>query len=65
MKKFPEMEHDDPNQMRVAPDQLGEVIWHFTKPGTIAFGCLIPGHFDAGMQGTVSVAGSPVTSEQH
>jgi len=53
MKKFPEMEHDDPNQVRVAPGQVGEVVWHFTKPGTIAFGCLIPGHFEAGMKGTV------------
>ncbi len=55
MKKFPEMEHEDPNQVRVAPGKVGEVVWHFTKPGMIAFGCLIPGHYEAGMKGTLSV----------
>ncbi len=62
MKKFPEMEHENPNQVRVAPGQVGEVVWHFTKPGMIAFACLIPGHYDAGMKGTVSVA---TTIQQH
>jgi uncharacterized cupredoxin-like copper-binding protein len=56
MKKFPEMEHDDPNQVRVAPGQVGEIIWQFSKPGRLAFACLIPGHYEAGMKGTVSVA---------
>lgn len=56
MKKFPEMEHENPNQVRVAPGQVGEVVWQFTKPGMITFGCLIPGHYEAGMKGTVSVA---------
>ena len=56
MKKFPEMEHKNPNQVRVAPGQVGEVVWHFTRPGMIAFGCLIPGHYETGMKGTVSVA---------
>ena len=56
MKKFPEMEHENPNQVRVAPGQVGEVVWQFTKPGMITFACLIPGHYEAGMKGSVSVA---------
>jgi uncharacterized cupredoxin-like copper-binding protein len=56
MKKFPEMEHDDPNMVTVAPGMTGQVIWKFTKAGTIDFACLQPGHYDAGMKGAVAVA---------
>ncbi|RQP21796.1 cupredoxin domain-containing protein [Piscinibacter terrae] len=56
MKKFPEMEHSDPNQVTVAPGKTGEVIWKFTKAGKIDFACLQPGHYDAGMKGAVNVA---------
>jgi uncharacterized cupredoxin-like copper-binding protein len=56
MKKFPEMEHSDPNMVTVAPGQTGEVIWQFTKAGKIDFACLQPGHYDAGMKGAVTVA---------
>jgi uncharacterized cupredoxin-like copper-binding protein len=55
MEKFPEMEHDDPNSVRLAPGKTGEIIWKFTKSGDLKFACLIPGHFEAGMHGDVSV----------
>ena len=56
MKKNPEMEHADENMVTVAPGKSGEIIWHFTKAGKVDFGCLQPGHFDAGMKGSVSVS---------
>ena len=55
MKKNPEMEHDDPNARRVAPRKTDEIVWRFTKAGQFEFGCLIPGHREAGMIGTVIV----------
>jgi uncharacterized cupredoxin-like copper-binding protein len=55
MKKFPEMEHDDPNGKRLVPKKSAEIVWRFTKAGTFEFGCLIPGHREAGMTGTVIV----------
>lgn len=55
MKKNPEMEHDDPNAKRLQPKKSAELIWRFTKPGTFEYGCLIPGHREAGMTGTVIV----------
>ena len=58
MKKNPEMEHDDPNMVTVAPGKSGEIIWHFTSAGKVDFACLQPGHFDAGMKGIVNVASS-------
>jgi uncharacterized cupredoxin-like copper-binding protein len=55
MEMNPEMEHDDPNATRVAPKQTSEIIWKFTNAGQFEFACLIPGHRDAGMLGTVDV----------
>ena len=56
MKKFPEMEHSEPNMVTVAPGKTGEIVWRFTKPGRVDFACLQPGHYDAGMKGAVTVA---------
>ena len=58
MKKNPEMEHADANMVTVAPGKTGEIIWQFTKAGKVDFACLQPGHYDAGMKGFVTVAGS-------
>jgi uncharacterized cupredoxin-like copper-binding protein len=55
MKKNPDMEHDDPNARRVAPMRMTEIIWRFTKAGQFEFGCLIPGHREAGMTGIIIV----------
>jgi uncharacterized cupredoxin-like copper-binding protein len=56
MRRFPNMEHDDPNMVRVAPGGRGEIVWQFTKPGEFSYACLMPGHFEAGMVGRVVVA---------
>ena len=55
MKRFPGMEHDEPHMTHVPPGQSGEIVWQFTKPGEFRFACLIPGHFEAGMVGRVTV----------
>jgi len=55
MRKFPEMEHADPNQVSVEPGKTGELIWQFTNAGTFDFACLEPGHYEAGMVGKVQV----------
>src|SRR3974377_276040 len=36
MKKFPDMEHDDPNGKRLAVSERGELLWRFTKAGGFA-----------------------------
>ncbi|MGO4740586.1 plastocyanin/azurin family copper-binding protein [Bosea sp. 2KB_26] len=55
MQKNPDMEHDDPNAKRLAPKKTGEIVWQFTKAGQFDFSCLIPGHREAGMTGTITV----------
>ena len=65
MKKNPEMEHADENQITVQPGKSGEIIWQFTKAGKVNFACLQPGHYDAGMKGAVMVAGKATASDSH
>jgi uncharacterized cupredoxin-like copper-binding protein len=55
MKKFPDMEHEDPNAKRLSVGQKGELVWKFTKAGEFEFACLIPGHYEAGMHGKIIV----------
>ena len=53
--KFPNMEHADPNAVSVDPGKTGEFAWKFTRTGTFDFACLLPGHFESGMKGRISV----------
>jgi uncharacterized cupredoxin-like copper-binding protein/Cu/Ag efflux protein CusF len=62
MQKFPEMVHADANMASVAPGGRGEMIWQFTKAGTVNFACLQPGHMQAGMVGKVRVAANAIPS---
>ena len=55
MRKHPGMEHDDPHMAHVAPGKRERIVWQFTKAGEFYYGCLIPGHFEAGMIGKLIV----------
>jgi uncharacterized cupredoxin-like copper-binding protein len=55
MKKNVDMDHDEPHAARVEAGETGRVVWQFTKPGEFYYACLVPGHFDAGMIGTIVV----------
>ena len=55
MQKFPDMQHDDPNGKSLEPKAKSEILWRFSKRGTFEYSCLIPGHREAGMTGTITV----------
>ncbi|HQS82601.1 MAG TPA: cupredoxin family protein [Thiobacillus sp.] len=55
MAKFPTMEHDEAYMVHVDPGKTGEIVWHFNRAGSFEFACLIGGHYEAGMRGTVTV----------
>jgi uncharacterized cupredoxin-like copper-binding protein len=55
MVKFPNMEHDEPWMAHVPPGKTGEIVWHFNRAGEFEFACLIAGHYQAGMVGTIKV----------
>lgn len=56
MRKNPGMEHEEPYMAHVKPGAKGSMTWKFTNAGTFQFGCLVAGHFEAGMKGAIVVA---------
>jgi len=55
MRAHPGMAHDEPHMLSVAPGKTGTLGWEFSVPGEFYFGCLVPGHFEAGMVGRIVV----------
>ena len=55
MQAHPAMDHHDPNMLQVAPGKSGEMGWQFTRAGEFFYGCLVPGHLEAGMIGKITV----------
>lgn len=49
------MTHDEPNAVSVPPGETKELTWAFTDPGTTVYGCHVPGHYDGGMKGEITV----------
>ena len=56
MKKHPGMEHDEPHMMHVSAGKTRTLAWRFNRAGVFHFGCLLPGHFEAGMVGKINVS---------
>lgn len=48
--------------IRVAPGQTGELVVHLPDAGTLEMACLIPGHYEAGMKGTLTVRTGPAAN---
>jgi uncharacterized cupredoxin-like copper-binding protein len=55
MKKHPGMEHDEPYLAHVAPGRTQHISWTFNQAGEFLAGCLVAGHWDAGMKATLQV----------
>lgn len=55
MRRFPTMAHQSANMAHVPAGRTGEIVWTFTSPGEFQFACLLPGHFEAGMIGSIVV----------
>ena len=46
---------DEPNAIEVPAGETASLTWTFTEAGSTEFGCHEPGHFPAGMLGTITV----------
>lgn len=57
MKKFPDMEHEEPYMAHVSPGKREEIVWQFTRQGEFHYACLVPGHLEAGMIAKIVVVG--------
>lgn len=64
MEQFPEMEHEEPNAVRLQPGEKSEIVWTFANAGAFEFACLIPGHYESGMHGALAVAPVDAPTEE-
>jgi uncharacterized cupredoxin-like copper-binding protein len=48
--------HHDGNAISVPAGKTGTLVWKFAGPGQLEYDCNLPGHFEAGMTGTLTVA---------
>lgn len=55
MLQHPGMAHSEAFMAHVPPQANGELVWTFNRPGTFDFACLIAGHYQAGMRGSITV----------
>lgn len=49
------MDHNDPNSVLLEPGESAEIVWTFTKTADLEFACNVPGHYDSGMVGKLSI----------
>jgi len=50
------MKMTESNAVSVAALETKELIWTFKGPETIEFDCNVPGHYEAGMTGTITIS---------
>lgn len=50
-----ELAPDEPYAIGLTPGTSKSLIWTFTEPMTLEFGCHVPGHYTGGMVGTIEV----------
>lgn len=55
VKKNKPRDRNAAHAARVEPGASGRIVWQFTKTGEFHYACLAPGHFEAGMIGTIVV----------
>ena len=49
------MEHNDPNSALLEPKKSAEIIWMFDTNAKLEFACNVPGHYESGMVGVISI----------
>lgn len=55
MREDPGMAHGAAHMAHVAPGGKEQLLWKFEHAGQFEFACLLPGHYEAGMRGTITV----------
>jgi uncharacterized cupredoxin-like copper-binding protein len=47
--------HHDGNAAMVEAGKTATLVWTFAQPGTVEYDCNVPGHFEGGMAGVITV----------
>jgi uncharacterized cupredoxin-like copper-binding protein len=64
MRRMPNMVHADASSVRVQAGKSADLLWQFSESGVFLYACLVPAHWEAGMQGRVTVIAA-ASSKQH
>jgi Cu+-exporting ATPase len=48
--------HAEPGQIDVPAGKTVRLVYTFNDPGTLEYGCHVPGHYPAGMRGTITIS---------
>ncbi len=54
-KGLPPHHHHMGNAVSLDPGQSASLAWTFTQPGTVEYDCNLPGHYESGMKGAITV----------
>ena len=54
-KKDHSLGHKHANSVMLEPNKTGEIIWKFSKDISLEMACNIPGHYESGMVGPITV----------
>jgi uncharacterized cupredoxin-like copper-binding protein len=46
---------EEPNAVNVPAGRTVRLVYTFDRPGTLEYGCHVPGHYAAGMRGTITI----------
>ena len=57
--------HGEGKAITVAPGQSAELVATFSGPQELQIACLVPGHFEAGMRGTLQVVARDAETHKH
>ena len=58
MQQMPNMKHNDPNTVSLAPGESARLLWKFIGKDEVVFACNVPGHFEAGMKHRIAISGN-------
>ena len=54
-KKDHSLGHKHANSVMLEPNKTGEIIWKFSKDISLEMACNIPGHYESGMVGPITI----------
>ena len=47
--------HATPSMVHLEAGKSDAIVWRFNRAGTFEYACLLPGHYESGMKGSITV----------
>ena len=59
MRRDRHLAHGSLGMTHVGAGERADLVWRAGAPGELLFACLLPGHYEAGMRGSLTVSDAP------